>query len=42
MFLHAWKLELPHPVAQRKLALEAPIPPELREALARVNLPAPP
>jgi 23S rRNA pseudouridine955/2504/2580 synthase len=41
MFLHAWKLELPHPVAQRKLALEAPIPPELRDALVRVNLPAP-
>ncbi len=41
MFLHAWKLELPHPLLPRKLRLEAPIPPELLEVLRRVNLPEP-
>jgi 23S rRNA pseudouridine955/2504/2580 synthase len=41
MFLHAWKLELPHPVERRVLRLSAPIPVELREVLAKMNLPAP-
>ena len=41
MFLHAWKLELPHPVTGKLLRLEAPLPPELREALKALNLPAP-
>ncbi len=41
MFLHAWKLELPHPAGGPALALEAPLPPELAEALGRMNLPAP-
>src|SRR5919197_1141172 len=42
MFLHAWKLELPHPLERRKLRLEAPFPSELVEVLARMNLAAPP
>lgn len=41
MFLHAWKLELPHPAGGPRLRLEAPLPPELLEALRRMNLPAP-
>jgi 23S rRNA pseudouridine955/2504/2580 synthase len=41
MFLHAWKLELPHPVTGERLRLEAPLPPELEEVLSRANLPAP-
>ena len=31
--LHAWRLELPHPVNGRMLALESPLPPDFREAL---------
>ena len=38
MFLHAWKLELPHPMSGRPLRLEAPVPGELLEVLARMNL----
>jgi 23S rRNA pseudouridine955/2504/2580 synthase len=41
MFLHAWKLTLPHPVTGELLRLEAPLPPELLEALKALNLPAP-
>jgi 23S rRNA pseudouridine955/2504/2580 synthase len=41
MFLHAWKLSLPHPVTGSILHLEAPLPAELREALKALNLPAP-
>jgi 23S rRNA pseudouridine955/2504/2580 synthase len=42
MFLHAWKLTLPHPVSGELLKLEAPLPPELLEALKALNLPPPP
>jgi len=41
MFLHAWKLELPHPVTGAPLRLEAPLPEELEEVLSRANLTAP-
>jgi 23S rRNA pseudouridine955/2504/2580 synthase len=41
MFLHAWKLALPHPVTGARLRLEAPLPPELAAVLARLNLPSP-
>jgi 23S rRNA pseudouridine955/2504/2580 synthase len=41
MFLHAWKLELPHPVTGAKLRLEAPLPPELEEVLSRANVASP-
>jgi 23S rRNA pseudouridine955/2504/2580 synthase len=42
MFLHAWRLSLPHPVTGRRLSLEAPLPPELLEVLSRANLEPPP
>jgi 23S rRNA pseudouridine955/2504/2580 synthase len=41
MFLHAWRLELPHPTSGAPLRLEAPLPEELLEVLSRANLPAP-
>jgi 23S rRNA pseudouridine955/2504/2580 synthase len=41
MFLHAWKLELPHPATGAPLRLRAPLPPELRAVLDRMNLAAP-
>jgi 23S rRNA pseudouridine955/2504/2580 synthase len=41
MFLHAWKLELPHPATGAPLRLRAPLPPELLGALDRMNLAAP-
>jgi 23S rRNA pseudouridine955/2504/2580 synthase len=42
MFLHAWKLEIPHPVTGVPLRLECPVPPELVEAMGRANLEGPP
>ena len=42
MFLHAWKLEVPHPVTGARLALVAPLPEELREVLKAMNLAVPP
>ncbi len=41
MFLHAWRLEVPHPITGAPLRLEADRPPALREVLSRMNLPAP-
>jgi 23S rRNA pseudouridine955/2504/2580 synthase len=41
MALHAFRLTLPHPVRGGPLRLEAPLPAELVEALARANLPLP-
>jgi 23S rRNA pseudouridine955/2504/2580 synthase len=41
MFLHAWRLELPHPTTGARLRLEAPLPADLVEVLSRLNLPAP-
>ncbi len=38
MFLHAWKLELQHPVTGERLRLEAPLPEELEAVLSRMNL----
>jgi 23S rRNA pseudouridine955/2504/2580 synthase len=42
MFLHAWKLELPHPATGAPLRLEAPLPDELAAVLSRMNLALPP
>jgi 23S rRNA pseudouridine955/2504/2580 synthase len=42
MFLHAWKLALPHPTTGERLSLVAPLPEELVEVLRRLNLPLPP
>ncbi len=41
MFLHAWKLGLPHPMTSRPLRVEAPVPDELLAVLHNMNL-APP
>jgi 23S rRNA pseudouridine955/2504/2580 synthase len=41
MFLHAWKLELPHPVTEKPLRLEAEVPRALCEVLSRMNLALP-
>jgi 23S rRNA pseudouridine955/2504/2580 synthase len=41
MFLHAWKLEIPHPVTGAPLRLAAPLPAELVEVLRRMNLTPP-
>jgi 23S rRNA pseudouridine955/2504/2580 synthase len=38
MFLHAFRLELPHPVTGATLRLEAPLPAELAEVLSKMNL----
>jgi 23S rRNA pseudouridine955/2504/2580 synthase len=41
MFLHAWKLELPHPATGAPLRVEAELPSALREVLSRMNLQGP-
>jgi 23S rRNA pseudouridine955/2504/2580 synthase len=41
MFLHAWKLSLPHPISDRPLRVVAPVPDELLAVLRKMNL-APP
>jgi 23S rRNA pseudouridine955/2504/2580 synthase len=41
MFLHAWRVELPHPVEPRVLRLEAPLPEDLAGFLARLDVPRP-
>jgi 23S rRNA pseudouridine955/2504/2580 synthase len=42
MFLHAWRLQLPHPTTGAILKLEAPLPAELLEVLSALNLAPPP
>ncbi len=42
MFLHAWRLEIPHPVTGAPMRLEAPVPAELEDVLSRANLDPPP
>jgi 23S rRNA pseudouridine955/2504/2580 synthase len=42
MFLHAWRLQLPHPATGETLKLEAPLPAELLEVLSAMNLAPPP
>lgn len=37
LFLHAQSLRLKHPLTQRKMALEAPLPPELATVLERLR-----
>ena len=37
MFLHAWRLTLPHPVEARQLALESPLPRDLSAFLAQLD-----
>ena len=42
MFLHAFRLEVPHPVTGAPLRFEAPLPPDLLLVLGRANLEPPP
>ena len=37
MFLHAARLRFPHPLSNEAIALEAPLPPELAEFIARLE-----
>jgi 23S rRNA pseudouridine955/2504/2580 synthase len=34
MFLHAWRLQFDHPATGERLALQAPLPPELHKFTA--------
>jgi 23S rRNA pseudouridine955/2504/2580 synthase len=38
MFLHAWRLCLAHPLEPRELAFESPLPPDLANFVARLEL----
>ncbi len=40
LFLHAGSLQFPHPETGRTIRLEAPLPPELRDVLARAGMTA--
>ena len=40
MFLHSFRLGLPHPITGKRLQLEAPLPAELSEALQRAGIQA--
>jgi 23S rRNA pseudouridine955/2504/2580 synthase len=42
MFLHAWTLEIPHPMTSHPLRVEAPVPEELLAVLGSMNLAPPP
>jgi len=37
MFLHAWRLSLPHPTEKRVLTVESPLPPDLAGFVARLD-----
>ncbi|HET7776831.1 MAG TPA: RluA family pseudouridine synthase, partial [Azospira sp.] len=37
MFLHAWKMQLPHPLTKEAMALEAPLPPALANFLHHLS-----
>jgi 23S rRNA pseudouridine955/2504/2580 synthase len=37
MFLHAWRLSLPHPAEPRRLTLESPLPPDLSAFVAKLG-----
>jgi 23S rRNA pseudouridine955/2504/2580 synthase len=41
MFLHAWRLGIPHPTTGAPLRLEAELPAELRDVLSKMNLASP-
>jgi 23S rRNA pseudouridine955/2504/2580 synthase len=42
MFLHSLRLGLPHPITGKRLQLEAPLPPDLADALQRAGIQASP
>jgi 23S rRNA pseudouridine955/2504/2580 synthase len=37
MFLHAWKMDFPHPAKEERIRLEAPLPEGLAAFLARLS-----
>ncbi|HEV8256537.1 MAG TPA: RNA pseudouridine synthase, partial [Casimicrobiaceae bacterium] len=37
MFLHAWRLSLPHPTQKGLLTVESPLPPDLAGFVARLD-----
>jgi 23S rRNA pseudouridine955/2504/2580 synthase len=37
MFLHAWKMDCPHPLKEERLSLEAPLPPSLQAFLQHLS-----
>jgi 23S rRNA pseudouridine955/2504/2580 synthase len=42
MFLHAWRLQFDHPASGERIALQAPLPPELQKFLDHARIPSPP
>lgn len=42
MFLHAWRLQFDHPATGERIALQAPLPPELQRFTDHARDPAPP
>lgn len=42
MFLHAWRLQFDHPATGERIALQAPLPPELQKFLDHARLPTAP
>ena len=41
MFLHAWRLQFDHPASAERIALQAPLPPELQKFHDHVRASAP-
>jgi 23S rRNA pseudouridine955/2504/2580 synthase len=42
MFLHAWRLQFDHPATGERIALQAPLPPELQQFTQNARSPSPP
>jgi 23S rRNA pseudouridine955/2504/2580 synthase len=42
MFLHAWRLQFDHPATGERIALQAPLPPELHQFIHHARSPSPP
>jgi 23S rRNA pseudouridine955/2504/2580 synthase len=42
MFLHAWRLQFDHPATGERIALQAPLPPELQKFTDHARQPTPP
>lgn len=42
MFLHAWRLQFDHPASGERIALQAPLPPELQNVIAHARQASPP
>jgi len=39
MFLHAWRLQFDHPASGERIALQAPLPPELQKFVSHASAP---